>query len=165
MEDNTEKREVNVANGLNVVDDVDVHTKPDAQSFIHLPNLQPVRAIFGFSSKINCLFAQVILNSRQDRRSQGPPLPPDVLARIQVVNGHPSKDPLVPVLSHFLPLTAHHRHPQPATVAQRSKTVWTGTSDLSRPSEESQVRPHPANFELLLELGCVELELKKLFSE
>ena len=97
MEDNTEKREVNVANGLNVVDDVDVHTKPDAQSFIHLPNLQPVRAIFGFTSKINCLFAQVILNSRQDRRSQGPPLPPDVLARIQVVNGHPSKDLAVPV--------------------------------------------------------------------
>ena len=95
MEDNTEKREVNVANGLNVVDDVDVHTKPDAQSFIHLPNLQPVRAIFGFPPKINCLFAQVILNSRQDRRSQGPPLPPDVLARIQVVNCHPSKDLLV----------------------------------------------------------------------
>ena len=51
MEDNTEKREVNVANGLNVVDDVDVHAKLDAQSFIHLPNLQPVRAIFGFSAK------------------------------------------------------------------------------------------------------------------
>merc|ERR1712223_781974 len=77
MEDNTEKREVNVANGLNVVDDVDVHTKPDAQSFIHLPNLQPV-----------------ILNSRQDRRSQGPPLPPDVLARIQHITDIHNLPPL-----------------------------------------------------------------------
>merc|ERR1719370_2522847 len=76
-EDNTEKREVNVASGLNVVDDVDVHTKPDAQSFIHLPNLQPV-----------------ILNSRQDRRSQGPPLPPDVLARIQHITDIHNLPPL-----------------------------------------------------------------------
>ena len=64
-----------------------------------------------------------------------------------------------------LSLPAHHRHPQPATVAQRSKAVWTWTSDLSRPSEESQVRLHPRDFELLLRLGCIELELKKLFSE
>merc|ERR1712080_732689 len=77
MEDNTDKREVNVANGLNVVDDVDVHTKPDAQSFIHLPNLQPV-----------------ILNSRQDRRSQGPPLPPAVLARIQHITDIHTLPPL-----------------------------------------------------------------------
>ena len=42
MEDNTEKREVSAAAGLNEVDNVDVHTKPNSQSFIHLPNLQPV---------------------------------------------------------------------------------------------------------------------------
>ena len=46
MEDNTEKREVSAAAGLNAVDDVDVHAKPNSQSFIHLPNLQPV--ISGF---------------------------------------------------------------------------------------------------------------------
>ena len=42
MVDNTEKREVNINAGLNEVDDVDVHVKPNSQSFIHLPNLQPV---------------------------------------------------------------------------------------------------------------------------
>ena len=42
MVDNTEKREVNINAGLNEVDDVDVHAKPNSQSFIHLPNLQPV---------------------------------------------------------------------------------------------------------------------------
>ena len=42
MEDNTEKREVSSTVGLNEVDDVDVHLKPISQSFIHLPNLQPV---------------------------------------------------------------------------------------------------------------------------
>merc|ERR1711936_1180661 len=63
--------------GLNEVDDVDVHLKPISQSFIHLPNLQPV-----------------ILNSRQDRRSQGPPLPPDVLARIQHITDIHNLPPL-----------------------------------------------------------------------
>jgi len=77
MEDNTEKREVSAAAGLNAVDDVDVHAKPNSQSFIHLPNLQPV-----------------ILNSRQDRRSQGPPLPPDVLARIQHITDIHNLPPL-----------------------------------------------------------------------
>ena len=96
MEDNTEKREVSAAAGLNEVDNVDVHSKPNSQSFIHLPNLQPVISKFLILPPImtmfvvvfppQCLtkFSQVILNSRQDRRSQGPPLPPDVLARIQV---------------------------------------------------------------------------------
>merc|ERR1719397_381446 len=77
MVDNTEKREVNINAGLNEVDDVDVHVKPNSQSFIHLPNLQPV-----------------ILNSRQDRRSQGPPLPPDVLARIQHITDIHNLPPL-----------------------------------------------------------------------
>jgi len=77
MEDNTEKREVSSTLGLNEVDDVDVHLKPISQSFIHLPNLQPV-----------------ILNSRQDRRSQGPPLPPDVLARIQHITDIHNLPPL-----------------------------------------------------------------------
>jgi len=77
MVDNTEKREVNINAGLNEVDDVDVHAKPNSQSFIHLPNLQPV-----------------ILNSRQDRRSQGPPLPPDVLARIQHITDIHNLPPL-----------------------------------------------------------------------
>ena len=123
MEDNTEKREVSSTVGLNEVDDVDVHLKPISQSFIHLPNLQPVLhqdilppppfpnpqrhfqilkdisksskpfpnaqrhfQILKDISKYSKTFPnpQVILNSRQDRRSQGPPLPPDVLARIQV---------------------------------------------------------------------------------
>merc|ERR1711936_833252 len=77
MEDNTEKREVSSTVGLNEVDDVDVHLKPISQSFIPLPNLQPV-----------------ILNSRQDRRSQGPPLPPDVLARIQHITDIHNLPPL-----------------------------------------------------------------------
>merc|ERR1719295_1534123 len=69
--------EVSAATGLNEVDNVDVHSKPNSQSFIHLPNLQPV-----------------ILNSRQDRRSQGPPLPPDVLARIQHITDIHNLPPL-----------------------------------------------------------------------
>jgi len=79
MVDNTEKREVsNEVNAeLNEVDNVDVQAKPNSQSFIHLPNLQPV-----------------ILNSRQDRRSQGPPLPPDVLARIQHITDIHNLPPL-----------------------------------------------------------------------
>jgi len=77
MVDNTEKREVSAAAGLNAVEDIDVQAKPNSQSFIHLPNLQPV-----------------ILNSRQDRRSQGPPLPPDVLARIQHITDIHNLPPL-----------------------------------------------------------------------
>ena len=50
MEDNTEKREVSSTVGLNEVDDVDVHAKPNSQSFIHLPNLQPVISGFQFFS-------------------------------------------------------------------------------------------------------------------
>ena len=46
MEDNTEKREVSAATGLNEVDNVDVYSKPNSQSFIHLPNLQPVISKF-----------------------------------------------------------------------------------------------------------------------
>ena len=51
-EDNTEKREIMEAEGPNDIDSQDVQSK--GQSFIHLPNLQPV-----------------ILNSRQERR-RGP---------------------------------------------------------------------------------------------
>ena len=98
MEDNTEKREVNVANGLNVVDDVDVHTKPDAQSFIHLPNLQPVRAIFGFSVK-NKLF----VCSGDSELATRPTVPGSSTAsrRPRKDPGPPSKDFLVPV-SHLV---------------------------------------------------------------
>ena len=51
MEDNTEKREVSAVAGLNEVDHVDVHAKPISQSFIHLPNLQPVISRFLLTSK------------------------------------------------------------------------------------------------------------------
>jgi hypothetical protein len=70
-EDNTEKREVGAEAGPhrpNQLVPAGVLAKPQLPSFIHLPNLQPV-----------------ILNSRQDRRRQGPELPPDVLARSSVI--------------------------------------------------------------------------------
>ena len=75
-EDNTEKREIMEADGPNDIDSQDVQSK--GQSFIHLPNLQPV-----------------ILNSRQERRGGGSSqLPPDVLARIHHITDIHNLPPL-----------------------------------------------------------------------